>query len=107
MGQGPIPTQVQGLGGNKSKLNQNAAAAIKNSPGTLFRIVVITAPTSGNLTVNDCAATGDAAAGNVLLDVAFGALTKGQVITLDAPCAVGITLSSVGGGPGVYAFYYS
>lgn len=106
MGQN-FSTSISGLGGNQSALNV-AAAGLVGAAGkrTLFRIVVQVAPTAGDLTVNDLAANSGAAIGNQLLDVAFGDLKKGQVITLECPCANGIVVSSVGTG-GVYALFYS
>jgi hypothetical protein len=104
---GIISTVLLWRGGRTAVLNVAAAAAIKTGPGTLVRIVVVVAPTANNLTVNDNNVTGGTnVAANTILDVAFGALTKGQVITLEWPCAVGITISSVGTN-GVYAVSYT
>ena len=82
-----------------------APAVIKATPGRLAKITVQVAPSAGNLIANDCATTGAAAIGNQILEVAFGALTEGQVITLDWPCNTGIVISSVGTG-GVYSVSY-
>lgn len=106
MSQGPIPTSVQGLGGNSAALNVAATGVIKPSRGTLFRIVVQVAPSAGNLTINDLAANSGAAIGNQIYNQAFGALTLGTIITLDWPCSNGIVVSSIGTG-GVYAISYS
>lgn len=85
--------------------NVAAAAVVKATPGRLAKIVVLTAPSAGSLTANDCATTGAAAIGNEIISLAFGALTAGQVITLDWPCNTGIVISSVGTG-GVYSVSY-
>lgn len=107
MPQSPIAVFSQYPGGNSSSLNVTAAKVVKSSPGTLYRIVVQTVPSAGNLTVNDNNSTSSGnTAATQLLNVAFGSLTAGQVITLEAPCATGITVSSVGTG-GVYAVFYS
>jgi hypothetical protein len=92
-------------GGTKAAYNVAAAAVIKAGPGRLAKVVVLTVPSAGNLTLNDVLTTGGAAIGNEILSIAFGSLTAGQVISLDWPCATGIVVSSVGTA-GVYAVSY-
>ena len=78
----PIPVYCQYLGGNKSALNITAAAVIKASPGTLYRISV-SAPgtTPGSMTWNDT---------NNLL--------AAQTITAITQAAQGTVTVSTGGG---------
>lgn len=82
MPQGPIPVQVQGLGGIKTALNITAAVAVKVTSGTLFRIAVSTAGTTGGaLTVNDS-----------------NALVTAQTITGITQATSGVVTLSTGGG---------
>ena len=83
------------LGGTSSVLNVSSAKTLKAGPGRLIRFVC-NAAAATTVTFNDCAATGDAAAGNVIYT--NSAVTLGTVIELDWPCNVGITISAVGGG---------
>ena len=78
----PIPVYCQYLGGNKSALNLTAAAVIKSSPGTLYRVSV-SAPgtTGGAMTFNDT---------NNLL--------AAQTITGITQAASGVVTVSTGGG---------
>jgi hypothetical protein len=95
------------IGGNVAALNITAAVAIKATPGTVFRITVSTPGSAGNLVINDNTQTGGTnTAANQILSVPFGSLTAGQVITLEWPCANGITVSAVPTG-GVFAMTYS
>ncbi len=91
--------------GNTATYNVTAAAVIKATAGRVWRIVVIAPGTTGGvLTLNDCAATADAAIGNEIFSVGFAGLTAGQVITLEWPCRVGIVVSAVpSGGSPIYA----
>ena len=95
-------------GGAQSSLNITAAAVVKATAGRLFKIVVI-APgtTSGSLTINDASTTGAASATNTIFSALYSALTAGQVINLDWPCANGITISAVpGAGSPIFAVSY-
>ena len=97
MAQGPIAVNSGSVATN-SKIGVSAAAVIKATPGRLYKIVV-TAPGSGSgvLTVNDCATTAAAAAGNQVFSIGFAALSVGQVLTFDWPFLVGIVVSAVPG----------
>lgn len=93
-----------------SALNKTAAAVIKASAGRAVRVTII-APgsTSGAFTLNDCAATGDAAAANVIWTLPYNgtANVAGATFELNWPCATGITLSEVpGGGSPIIAISY-
>jgi hypothetical protein len=100
MGLGPQP------GGNATALNVTAAAVIKATPGTLFRVAVSAPGSAGALTLNDnTALTGNAAA-NAIVSIPYGSLAAGQIITLDWPCAAGIVVSAVPTG-GVFAATFS
>lgn len=96
----PLNTDLAGnlltsSGGKSSALNVGAAAALKGSAGRLCKIVVIAVGTAGNLTFNDSATTGAAAAANAILSIPYTGLAVGQVISLEWPCANGITLSAI------------
>lgn len=71
-------------GGNASLLNAAASAVVKATPGTLYRVSVTVAGAVGH--VYDCAATGDAAAGNLIgvIPAVVG------VYAFEWPCFVGI-----------------
>lgn len=83
MPQGPIPVQIQGLGGIKSALNITAASVAKSTNGYLYRVVVSAAvlPTGGSLTINDS-----------------NALVTAQTITGITQAASGVVTLSTGGG---------
>lgn len=95
---GLIAVFSQWLGGSNTALNVAAAQVVKGKPGTLYRILIQAVGTSGTLTINDCATTGAAAAGNQILTLLTANLTVGQVITLDWPCLTGIVISACSGG---------
>lgn len=78
--------------GVSSRLNITAAAVVKVGPGRVGTIIN-SAGTAG-FQINDCATTGAAAAGNVIMIIA--ATTVGQVIKVDFPFTVGLVVSVVG-----------
>ena len=82
-------------GGLKSVLNVTAAAVIKAGAGRAVRVVVIAPGSAGSLTLNDCATTGAATTANEIYTIGYAALSVGQVITLDWPCATGFVVSAV------------
>ena len=82
-------------GGLKSALNVTAAAVIKATAGRCVRIVVIAPGSAGSLTLNDCATTGAATTANEIYTIGYAALSAGQVINLDWPCATGVVVSAV------------
>jgi hypothetical protein len=93
-----IGVYIFGLGGNATTENVAAATVIKATPGTVFRVIVNTVPSAGNLTVNDSNAevtaqtiTAITAANNAVVTVSTGVSTN--------PFAVGNTIcfASVGG----------
>lgn len=97
-------------GGTSASLNLTAAAAIKATPGRIAKAVII-APgsTSGTFTLNNCATTGAAAAGNVVWTLPYNSTMNiaGTIFDLDMPCSTGITLSAVpGGGSPIIAVSY-
>lgn len=79
------PTRV--AAGDQSSLNIDAARVVKDAPGRLVKVSVVTAGSAAGA-AHDCAATGDAAAGNKIATIpnAVG------VIDLDWPVGVGITI---------------
>lgn len=86
----PLLTDAQGAlqntaGGVKSALNVAASTAVKATPGRVITVNVLVAGAVG--AIHDCAATGDAAAGN---KVAVIPAVVG-VYRFDFPCLVGIT----------------
>ena len=95
MPQGPIKVSVTQPGGNKSSLNISAAAVVKATNGIVFRITTSTAGSAGDLVLNDVATVAGAAATNQIVSIPFGSLAAGSVVTLEWPCATGITISAV------------
>jgi mRNA-degrading endonuclease toxin of MazEF toxin-antitoxin module len=93
-----LAVQIQNLGGNNSALNVAAAKVIKNTNGTLFRVLVQAVGSGGTLTLNDVATVSGAAAGNQILTLLTASLTVGQVISLEWPCLTGIVVSACSGG---------
>ena len=73
-------------GGLLSSLNITAAAVVKATPGRIAKVAVIVAGAAG--TVNDCATTGTAVAGNVIFEIPAVV----GVYPLDWPCLVGIVV---------------
>lgn len=92
-GQGPITTFTTNPGGSRMAFNITAIGQIKNAPGKLRRLFVITAASAGTLVINDVNSTGTAAIGNEVAAYPNALLTAGATITVDAPCANGITIS--------------
>lgn len=105
MPQGPIFVKVAPP--STGKTHVTAAAALKATPGVLAKVIVNAVGSGGALTFNDCAAIGDAAAGNQIITIPQADLTVGQVIDLNWPCATGITLSAVPSGGGIVAISFS
>ena len=95
----PAAFITQGLpGGSNAVLNILNAQTVKASPGILVRVLVVTPGSSGNLTLNDCAAVGDATSVNEINTVAASSLTPGQTIYMNWPCSTGICISAVPSG---------
>lgn len=92
--------------GLATALDITAAKVIKTGKGRCVRLVIITAGSAGNWTLNDCATTGAAAASNELFSVAGSGTAAGSVFTIDAPVTNGIVVSAVGTG-GVAILVYS
>lgn len=86
--------------GEKSALNQTAAAVIKVGAGRVGTVIIV-APgtTSGAFTLNDCATTGAAAAANEIWTMAYNATANvaGAIIPIDFPVTTGLVLSAVPG----------
>jgi hypothetical protein len=91
----PNGTNQIASGGQSSALNLTAAQAIKASPGRIYKAVILgVVGTGGSLTFNDCTTTGGATTANQIYTTA-GTIAVGTVVTLDFPCANGITCSAV------------
>ena len=86
---GPTSAPLLLPGGVSAAYDVTAPAVIKAYPGIVVTVSCITA---GSLTLNDSATTGGAALTN---EIWSGALTAGQVLVLDWPCATGIVVSAV------------
>lgn len=95
---GPVSASPGLPGGASSAINITGAQVIKGRPGLCVRLTCITA---GTPTLNDAATTGAAAASNEFFS---GALTAGQVVPLNWPCAAGIVVSAVSAGVFSIAF---
>ena len=104
----PTPVQLSPTGGNRSLLHVTAAAVVKSTPGTLFRVVVEAVGTGGSLTLNDNNATGASnTAANQICSIPYGDLTVGEVLAFKFPCGTGITVSAVPSGGGIVAVSFS
>lgn len=98
MGNTPIAVGNTIPGGTQNALDVTAAAVIKASPGTIMRIVTITAGSAGNLTVNDNILTGASnVTANEVASIPFGNANAaaGAVWLLEFPCKNGIVISAV------------
>lgn len=94
----PRPTQLSAGGGMKT-VTLSAAATLKVGKGRICRILVIASgTTSGAFTLNDCAATGDASAANLIFSIPYTAAGwLNKVVPISYNCTTGITLSAVPG----------
>ena len=88
-------TVLASSGGGSVSLNVTSTGTIKSSPGRISKIIVQNAGSAGTLTVNDCASTGAASAGNTLFKIGQANISAGQTIDLDLPLAVGLTVSAI------------
>lgn len=95
MAQNPL---VPRYGGNASKLNVTTQTVVKATPGTLFRITVLTVATGGTFGANDAATTGAAAASNAILAIGASWPAAGTVFELEWPCSNGIVVNPGTGG---------
>jgi hypothetical protein len=81
-----MTSKVSSMQGSTATYNVSASAAIKATAGRLVRVNVVTAGSAAGA-VHDCAATGDAAAGNKIATIPN---TVGTY-EYNWPCATGIT----------------
>lgn len=82
------------LGGSNSKLNLAAGTTvIKATAGTVCRISVNTASTSGNLTVYDQATTTSPGASTLVYTALQAAVVVGANLVVDFPCLTGIVIT--------------
>lgn len=95
MAQYPI---VPREGGSQSKLDITAATVVKASPGTLYRVSVITAATAGTMGAYDAATTGGASASSAIFSASSNWPAAGTVIELQWPCQAGIVVNPGTGG---------
>ena len=83
------------LGGVSSALSVTAPAVIKAAPGICVSVVIVVVGSGGTLTLNDCTATGVAAAANQFFNIAYTALAAGMTLVMNWPCLSGIVVSAV------------
>lgn len=104
----PRPTQLPANGG-MSTAAFTSAQAIKATKGIIASIKITNmGTTSGAFTLNDCATTGAAAAGNQLISIPYTSTEMlNNVLTVELVCTTGITLSAVpgGGSPSITVSY--
>lgn len=93
MPQNPL---IPRAGGNANHLNITATTVIKATPGTVYRVIVNTAPTGAG-GVYDVATTGGAAAANLICEIPTG-LTAPVIYDLTFPCTTGIVVNPGTGG---------
>jgi hypothetical protein len=90
-------------GGTQSLAGISAPTVLKAAPGVAWSIFVVTAPTAGNLTVNDCLTVAGASEANQITSFAAANLVAGQLLKIGPwPYKTGIVISSVGTG-GVFS----
>jgi len=89
---------VPRYGGTSSALNVTVTTAVNASPGTLYRVTVLTAATAGTFGIYDAATTGAAAAANAIVALAAAWPAAGTVYTLEWPCLSGIVVDPGTGG---------
>ena len=85
-----------GPGGARSALNVTTTTVIKAAPGTLFKVIVVTAPTAAG-GIYDSATTTGLGASNLIDSIGTGLATS-YVFDLVWPCEVGITINPGTGG---------
>lgn len=85
-----------GPGGARSKLNVTTPTVIKASPGTVFKVIIVTAPSAAG-GIYDSAATTGLGASNLIDTIGTG-LAASYVFDLAWPCEVGITINPGTGG---------
>lgn len=78
-----------------SNRNITAATVVKAVPGVLVTVIVDNVGSGGALTLNDCATTGAAGAGNQIASIAQASLVAGVPHTFLWPCKTGICVSAV------------
>ena len=83
--------------GNQSALNQTGSVVVKAAMGRVKKVIVNTAVAGA--TLNDCATTGAAAAGNLI----FAIPNSAGIYDVDFPFFNGLTLI---GSTGVFAISY-
>ena len=76
--------------------NISATTVVKASPGTLFTVVIVTAPISAG-SINDAASIGAATNANRIDSVPVGTPTN-TILSLNWPCAAGIVVNPGTGG---------
>lgn len=83
-------------GGSNSVLNVTTTTVIKAAPGTLAKVVIVTAPSAAG-GIYDSATTTGLGASNLIDSIGTG-LAASYVFDLDWPCKVGITINPGTGG---------
>jgi hypothetical protein len=92
-------------GGGNSSMNISASAVVKASVGRCVRVIVQVVTATAAITLNDCATTAAAAAGNAFLTIPIGAAV-GTIYYVDWPCANGIVVAYGGSATGTLAVSY-
>lgn len=91
-----MAANVPGPGGARSVLNVTTTTVIKASPGTLFKVLVVTPPTGAG-GIYDSATTTGLGASNLIDSIGTG-LSASYAFDLSWPCEVGITINPGTGG---------
>ena len=87
------------------KRSITAAAVVKAVPGLLCTVIVDAAGSGGALTLNDCATTGAAGAGNQIASIANANIVVGVPYSFFVPCKTGIVVSAIPTGSTVRVSY--
>lgn len=91
-----MAANVPGPGGARSVLNVTTTTVIKASPGTLFKVLLVTPPTAAGA-IYDSATVGGIATANLIDTIGTG-LTASYVFDLSWPCQNGIVVNPGTGG---------
>lgn len=73
--------------------NSIATGVIKDTPGKLWKVLVVDPGTAGAFTMNNCATVGAATGGNQI--ISYTGLWPGQIIDVNFVCDTGIVVSAM------------
>lgn len=98
-------TLVRVAPGATANVVVSATGAIKASPGTVYAIKVLNPGTAGAFSLINATAPATLTASNVVCYLPYTALTRGQLIPLNAACNVGISCENIPTGGSIEVVY--